>query len=555
MNSSPNRPSLPSSSPIADTSEQGVGGFGVARILHLLAALVALGAASYLTLQKWQGKITDLAGCGGSEGCSQLLGGRWANWMLVPVSFWAMTVYLPLLVLGFMGLKTTVRARLAWIGVGILSAGAIWFIGLQLFVEHRFCIWCFTMHSCSLILLTCIAIQTKWLLAANPSLVRTGLGAGLVAASLLVGGQVFGPQPKSHELTSGLAEGSESDAGLDPGAAEDQALADQKVPSASAPGKTASGTTGGASGVSSDTMIPPQPPTPSTTPAATTAGPAASSVPRAANSADASPTTPSGAFDALPEFNEEPAAPKTADNGPSRRNEATTSDEPGDVASFPPAAPPSAPSPAETTTDSATQPTGRELVFLKGELRFRISEVPVIGDPNAPTVVVKYFDYTCKSCRTMHDQLSAIQEQFPGQLAVVMLPCPLDRDCNPFGPPGTAHRDACQYARLGLAVWRADATKFREFHDELFHRQGRTTVAEARELAVKLVGDAALKKALEDPWIRANLRSTFAIYRRMSAQNPRMPKLVLTGVVVMHGLARDQNELTQVLQDQAGLRK
>lgn len=585
MNSSWSANPSPSPSRDVAVSEQPVRAFGLARILHLVAATVALSAASYLTIQKWQGKITDLAGCGGSEGCSQLLGGRWANWLLVPVSFWAMTVYLPLLVLGLVGLKSTARAKLAWIGAGILTAGAIWFIGLQLFVEHRFCIWCFTMHTCSLVLLTCIAIQTRSLLAAYPTLLRTGLAAGISAAGLLIGGQLLGPQPKSHELTSTLADAEvveevvEAEGGDAPEMiavdAEQNQIATPISSSSNEPPKALQSAAPGSSSAGGKKRIANNSPSADSA-TSPSIEPSSGEVFKASSDATNDRARDAGnGFDALPEFDDEPTT--AVESKPSAiapgKNEAPVSSSASVVVSLPreiakPAVDPIASSRAEASVppgaselprDAATSPstsTGDRVVdFLNGELRLTLSEVPLIGDPQARTVVVKFFDYTCKSCRTMHDDLTAIQEQFPGQLAIVMLPCPLDRDCNPYAPPGNAHRDACQYARLGLAVWRADSTKFGSFHDEMFHRQGRTTVAQARELAVSLVGEEPLAKALEDPWVKANLRRTFALYQRMAAQNPRMPKIVLKSSVIMHGLASSRDELTQVLQAQAGLGK
>ncbi len=495
-----------------------------ARVVHVLAATVALLVAAYLTNEKWQGRITNLAGCGGEEGCSQLLGGRWANWMLVPVSFWALTVYAPLLVLGLLGITTRRRVQLAWIGSGILVAAALWFLGLQLFVEHRFCKYCFAMHTCSVVLLVTTALHARSLALREtntpPSTARPAWIAGATAGMALLLGQLFGPQPATHQLTEGPA----------------------AVPSSPTPPPAAP----------TSSRVPPEtaPPTTNRTEPAHTAGPvSATAGPASATAGPASAT----------------AGPASATAGPAS---ATAGPELPDLPDFPSEAEPAASAdqrPAATsqaTADSASQATGksspgtsgRPMRFLDGALVFDLLEVPVIGSTQATSVVVKYFDYTCKSCRTMHGELEAIQKQYPGQLAVVMLPCPLDRNCNPHAPPGPAHRDACTYARLGLAVWRADRSQFARFHDEMFQLQGKLTPAIARQKASELVGEAALTRAEQDPWIGKTLDQTFSIYRIMARQNPRMPKVVLGGTVILHGVTVSQRDLVDALKKYAGLK-
>jgi uncharacterized membrane protein len=475
-----------------------------ARVVHLLAATVALLVAAYLTNEKWQGRITNLAGCGGEEGCSQLLGGRWANWMLVPVSFWALTVYAPLLILGLLGITTRRRVQLAWIGSGILVAAALWFLGLQLFVEHRFCKYCFAMHTCSVVLLATTAFHARSLAlretGTHSSTARSAWIAGTAAGAALLLGQLFGPQPATHQLTEGPA----------------------AVPSSPTP----------------------PPDTPASSPVSPETAPSATAPPASANTATAGPASAT-------------AGPPSATAGPAS---ATAGSDLPDLPDLPSQDAPAATSLATADTagpkadPSSPSSSGRPLRFLDGALVFDLQEVPVIGSVQASSVVVKYFDYTCKSCRTMHGELEAIQKQYPGQLAVVMLPCPLDRNCNPHAPPGPAHRDACVYARLGLAVWRADRSQFARFHDEMFQLQGRLTPAIARQKASELVGEAALKRAEQDPWIGKTLDQTFAIYRIMARQNPRMPKVVLGGTVILHGVTVSQRDLVNALEKYAGLK-
>jgi hypothetical protein len=101
--------------------------------------------------------------------------------------------------------------------------------------------------------------------------------------------------------------------------------------------------------------------------------------------------------------------------------------------------------------------TGRRFEIYDGKFRFNLGEVPLLGSPGASNVIVSLFDYTCQHCRVMHPQLKAVQYTFSNQLVIVSLPMPLDSTCNYMvKQTPRPHTNACEYARLGLAVWRAN---------------------------------------------------------------------------------------------------
>jgi uncharacterized membrane protein/protein-disulfide isomerase len=429
------------------------------RAILVAVSGTALLLASYLAYMRWSGQISHLRGCGGSDGCANLLGGRWGSWLLVPVSVWASLAYLALLGLSARGLNRWWSRTLALFGGLLLFAAALWFVGLQLFVAHQFCRYCSLLHACGVVI-AILLWQNLWArdFAGRRTAIQSAVLLTVGSMLALIGGQLWGPQPATHEIR--------------------QLAADDLPDVADAP------------------TVPASEPLP-----------LASEADRATSEA-------------------------TQDN---------------DTAS-----PPASPSSSEPASAASSVP--RIVTFMDGKLRYVVGELPLIGNPSAEHVIVKCFDYTCETCREMHQELTRVLQLYPEKIAVIVAPTPLNRSCNPHVASGVAdHRYACQFARLGLAVWRAKPTVFSGFHDELFRRQQRITVAEARDEAIRLVGLNALEEAELDPWIPQVLRRNAEVYRGLSRAGPEMPKLLLGGNSLMNGIPRDTATLIQALRQHVAL--
>ncbi len=176
------------------------------RIALEAVAAAALVISAYLVYMKWTGQISSLHGCGGGEGCANLLGGRWGTWMRVPLSVWAMLSYAGLLALCAWGLTSGLRITLAVFCGLLLFSAAIWFVGLQALVEHHFCFYCGLLHACGLIIFG-ILIQRVLThgVPGRPAALRTAVAANAVAISALILGQIWGPQPDTHQITEAAA--------------------------------------------------------------------------------------------------------------------------------------------------------------------------------------------------------------------------------------------------------------------------------------------------------------------------------------------------------------
>ena len=201
---------------------------------------------------------------------------------------------------------------------------------------------------------------------------------------------------------------------------------------------------------------------------------------------------------------------------------------------------------------AATQ--GRVLPIYAGQFQLKVGELPIIGPASAAHLVVSLFDYTCHHCRTMHGVLAQVQRTFSNELAIVSLPMPLDPACNTLVMrTNPDHTNACEYARLGLAVWRARPTAHAAFDDWLFAPEHPPPVAEAQRYAGELVGVVPLQSALNDPWVNDQIQRDIAIYEAAyRARQGNMPQLIISNKVAVGTLPIEN--VYQLLAAELGLK-
>ncbi len=196
-------------------------------------------------------------------------------------------------------------------------------------------------------------------------------------------------------------------------------------------------------------------------------------------------------------------------------------------------------------TDTGPGPQ-RKVTFLNGRLGLNPHESPTLGDPDAPHVIVDVFDYTCPHCRKLHHQLEKARARYGDQLAIVALVMPLDAQCNPLvTETEPMHDDACALAQTALAVWRADRSKFAEFHAWMLQGTTAPYARDAQARARELVGAAAFEAALADPWVAQQIQRNIKAYE--VAGGGVIPKLLVRGVLIA-GRPGDASELYEVLE-------
>lgn len=425
-----------------------------------LLVFAAMGISAYLAYVSMTGD--KVVGCGPDSGCDQVMNSRWAYWLNVPVSLFALMVYSLFLGATFrLGLKREARVqRTTWawlLGCALLVLGsAIWFVSLQGFVVKAFCPFCMAAHACGAlasILVVANAPHTSsgakpWqlenLVFISPRAMRRVVIVAVAALATLIFGQL------RYERR---------------------------------------------------TMVVKPVPIPT------------NGVPAAAASPGASSGAASAAVSAAM------AVPSNAVN--------------------------SAVVPA---------PTRRLLPIYGGKFEIDAFELPIIGSPTNQHLIVSLFDYTCHHCRAMHSVLTEVQQFYSNRLGIISLPMPLDPECNhTMTRTIPAHTNACAYARLGLAVWRADRTKHPEFDRWLMEGENPPAIDAAVGKAMELVGAPKLAEATRDSWVAGRLKANVDIYEvAFRAGQGRMPQLVVGQNVALGSYAKP--ELLQLLSDNLGLK-
>jgi len=197
----------------------------------------------------------------------------------------------------------------------------------------------------------------------------------------------------------------------------------------------------------------------------------------------------------------------------------------------------------------------RPFKFYEGAVALDLEDVPVIGAATNPQAVVSLFDYTCHHCRDMHPLLAEAQKAFSQQLVIASLPMPLDASCNRTmtrTPP--AHTNACNLARLGLIVWRANRERHHEFDEFLMTGPEAPSFPAAVARAVQLVGTNALARAAMDPWVEERLQFSLQLYEAAYKRGQgRMPQLIVGRNVAVGTYPRE--ELFKVLTENLDLKK
>lgn len=197
----------------------------------------------------------------------------------------------------------------------------------------------------------------------------------------------------------------------------------------------------------------------------------------------------------------------------------------------------------------------RTLSLYSNQFLVKFDEVPVLGSRDAPHVIVCLLDYTCTHCRALYPILTQMSSQFSNQLAIVCLPVSLSPACNPFIPKNSkADSAACDYARLGLAVWRAKPEAHRQFNDWLFADVKPPPLDRVREFAAQLVGADKLASALADPWVAQQIQTDCKIHRAnwLAVDDSAMPQIVM-GDAVSSGPVNSVEHLQTLLNRYLGL--
>ncbi len=185
------------------------------------------------------------------------------------------------------------------------------------------------------------------------------------------------------------------------------------------------------------------------------------------------------------------------------------------------------------------------------------TRLPLLGSANAPHRIGCLFDYTCHHCRQLHGFIRSAIDKFDSQVSCVMIPMPLDANCNAvIKRTGRDHVDACKYARICLAVQQVAPGKYDAFDRWLFSEHKNTKpIAKVREHATKLVGAAALNKAIASATVQQQLQLNIRVYELNSknGSNSSMPQTIIKDRV-MFGPPPSAVALQSILKQTLGLK-
>ncbi|MCC6679920.1 MAG: thioredoxin domain-containing protein [Phycisphaeraceae bacterium] len=184
---------------------------------------------------------------------------------------------------------------------------------------------------------------------------------------------------------------------------------------------------------------------------------------------------------------------------------------------------------------------------------------PILGRPDAPVILVEIYDYTCPHCRLLYQFMHQARQRYGDQLAIIMLPTPLNSDCNRHvtkTKPEQKH--ACELAKLALAVWLADSDQFTAMHEWLFEHYEQmvfdspfgSNVEAARSFAETLVSKDALERTLADPAVDAWISTNNDLYNALGGGQP---KLLLHDLRI-DGRPETAQELFDLLEKHTSLR-
>lgn len=488
---------------------------------------------------------SEVAGCSGGEvfDCGHVLTSRYAKVFGIPVSAPAFGLYATMLaVLVFFRQGTPEKLlRFGWgiLTVGSLAAGlaALWFVGVQVFELEHLCAYCLGAHTCGLILSGIILWKRPlgtW---------RTGSlsGISVAAVAVMIAIQVNSEPPQTfvvehHDDTEMVVTDVDGAAGSDvfgPPEVFDAPGAELIAPPVFAP----------------PVFAPPVQPAVFEPPVVIESGePISDAQPVSVEpkNVDEDPVT-----EYSPEVSStevtvsvEPDVESPEDDrdiniasaallffSPSATSVATRflsfDEEPADEDS------------AEETTDEpvaevkAQKPPERLVSVSGNKFSLNTRHWPLLGDPDAKYIFVEMFDYTCPHCRNTHKAIDGAFKKFGDDLAIVALPVPLDGSCNDtVTNTSSSHRNACELARLSVAVWRVDRSKFKEFHDWMF--KSTRSSSSARAQAEKLVGKEKLAAELKLPHVKSYISRHVDLYKRVgrgSVPKLMFPKTTMTGSV------------------------
>ena len=175
---------------------------------------------------------------------------------------------------------------------------------------------------------------------------------------------------------------------------------------------------------------------------------------------------------------------------------------------------------------------GKSVELAGGRISLEIDAWPVLGSQHARRIVALLFDVSCKDCRRLHGLLAQEVRTAPAELAVILVPVPLNSSCNSavlIDRP--EHAEACAYARMLLALWDVSHESFLEFDAWLLSSSRVPSIHEARGAADELVSSLRRTAAQMSEPVERRLARGVELFR--SSGSDQLPQLLLHDRIVI----------------------
>jgi uncharacterized membrane protein/thiol-disulfide isomerase/thioredoxin len=402
----------------------------------VVLAWIAFSVAGYLAFHSVTG--TAVAGCtlGSGHGCDVVLSSSWSKWIGVPIAVLGLAVYATLaslaLFLGRGGEAANRWITTIFVMLAVVAAGAsAWFIGVQVFALRTYCRYCLVADTSGIVLgILALGAAVQRIIAQRNSSRFGGLQPGLMALRPVGAGVprtasaaavAMPASPPSLLMAFGgalpllaILIGGQLLFAAKTYRVEKVALTD----SIDMNGRNTKDTQSG------------------------------SATQRIAMRPTSSDDDHSGIEDEK----------SVGDTTKLASSDAKASD-------------PHPPSEASGKTTDATAPDPgktRLVKFLGGKLVLDIYKHPIIGSPEAPHIIIEMVSYDCPHCRKMNSMIHEALDHYGDQVALLVMPIPLDKDCNKLiTDPAVTHPGACGTARMVIGLAKLDPKSFARFHDFL----------------------------------------------------------------------------------------
>ena len=145
----------------------------------------------------------------------------------------------------------------------------------------------------------------------------------------------------------------------------------------------------------------------------------------------------------------------------------------------------------------------KTLAHMKKDI-YEDPSAPVGGNPKGDVTVVEFFDYNCGYCKKVHPTVVELLKS-DGNIRYVFKEFPILGNSSVIA------------ARIALAAWNLDKSKYSDFHTALMQTRGGLSESKILRLAQKSGYDEAmLKIAMKDPKIEASIRKNHAIAQALN---------------------------------------